>query len=59
MLAALLGPGLVGLGRRRGRSEPARAHPRLHVHWFRWVGDDAFGGGSLYACRCGVVRPAF
>ncbi|WP_336033940.1 hypothetical protein [Geodermatophilus sp. FMUSA9-8] len=34
--------------------------PRLRRHWhrFRWVGEDAFSGASLYACRCGVVRPA-
>ena len=33
--------------------------PRLfHVHWFRRVGDDPFSSASLYACRCGVVRPA-
>jgi hypothetical protein len=31
---------------------------RGHRHRFRWVGDDAFSGSSLYACRCGVVRPA-
>ena len=30
-----------------------------HVHWFRWAGDDLVGNGSLYACRCGVVRPGF
>lgn len=29
----------------------------LHVHWFRWRGEDPFGGSSLYACRCGQVRP--
>ncbi|WP_158657485.1 hypothetical protein [Blastococcus saxobsidens] len=28
-----------------------------HVHWFRWSGADPFSGSSLYACRCGVVRP--
>jgi len=31
---------------------------RTHWHRFRWAGDDAFSGSSLYACRCGVVRPA-
>jgi hypothetical protein len=30
-----------------------------HVHWFRWAGDDQFGNGSLYSCRCGAVRPGF
>jgi hypothetical protein len=30
----------------------------LHVHWFRRVGDDPFSSAGLYACRCGVVRPA-
>ncbi|MCZ2858447.1 hypothetical protein [Blastococcus sp. VKM Ac-2987] len=29
-----------------------------HVHWFRRIGDDAFSGSSLYACRCGQVRAA-
>jgi hypothetical protein len=28
-----------------------------HWHRFRWVGEDAFSTASLYACRCGVVRP--
>ncbi|WP_104523544.1 hypothetical protein [Blastococcus atacamensis] len=28
----------------------------LHVHWFRWTGEDAFSGSSLYTCRCGQVR---
>ena len=28
-----------------------------HVHWFRWADDDLLSNGSLYACRCGVVRP--
>ncbi|MGY1642833.1 hypothetical protein ACI782_17140 [Geodermatophilus sp. SYSU D00703] len=31
---------------------------RPHVHWFRRLGDDPFSGASLYACRCGQVRPA-
>ncbi|MGY1696313.1 hypothetical protein [Geodermatophilus saharensis] len=34
------------------------ARRRWHRHRFRWVGEDAFSGASLYACRCGVVRPA-
>jgi hypothetical protein len=36
-------------------SSPTR---RVHWHRFRWTGDDAFSGASLYACRCGEVRPA-
>ncbi|MEU2349057.1 hypothetical protein [Modestobacter sp. NPDC049651] len=28
-----------------------------HLHGFRRSGDDPFSGASLYACRCGVVRP--
>ncbi|TFV53693.1 hypothetical protein [Blastococcus sp. TF02A-35] len=36
--------------------EPGRPSP-LHVHWFRWSGEDAFSGSSLYTCRCGQVRP--
>ena len=39
--------------RRRGRKEAAG----WHVHWFRRVGDDPYSSASLYACRCGVVRP--
>ncbi|ADB73205.1 hypothetical protein Gobs01_01599 [Geodermatophilus obscurus DSM 43160] len=31
---------------------------RVHRHRFRWTEDDAFSGSSLYACHCGVVRPA-
>jgi hypothetical protein len=30
-----------------------------HVHWFHRVGDDPYSGSSLYACRCGMVRPGF
>ncbi|WP_199522253.1 hypothetical protein [Geodermatophilus marinus] len=49
------------------RSLPVPARPlgraprwrgRLHLHRFRWAADDAFSGSSLYACRCGVVRPS-
>jgi hypothetical protein len=47
---------------RRARSGEGEATPssggRAHWHRFRWTGDDAFSGSSLYACRCGVVRPA-
>ena len=48
------------LGRTRsGNGLPvAVAAARTHWHRFRWAGDDAFSGSSLYACRCGVVRPA-
>ncbi|MGY1719499.1 hypothetical protein ACI8AG_10690 [Blastococcus sp. SYSU DS0552] len=37
--------------------EPKRPSAR-HVHWFRWRSEDAFSGSSLYACRCGQVRPS-
>lgn len=29
----------------------------LHVHRFRFAGEDPFGAHNLYRCRCGVVRP--
>src|SRR3954447_12130401 len=47
-------------GRRTGgrRVVAALPRPRVHVHWFRWSGDDPFSGSSLYTCRCGVVRPS-
>ncbi|MFQ1003258.1 hypothetical protein [Modestobacter sp. SSW1-42] len=35
-----------------------RLLPTVHLHRFRRAGDDPFSGSSLYACRCGVVRPA-
>jgi hypothetical protein len=48
-------------GRRIARgawpTRSSRRSHRLHVHWFRWVGSDAFSSASLYACRCGEVRP--
>ena len=63
-------PGLVGaIGTPGGQGgavstsgprPPAPATPRsgrLHVHRFRRAGDDWFSSASLYACRCGVVRP--
>ena len=31
----------------------------LHVHRYTRVGDEVFGNGSLYSCRCGVVRTGF
>ncbi|GAB3196377.1 hypothetical protein GCM10027261_18940 [Geodermatophilus arenarius] len=36
---------------------PAAARRRHLWHRFRWVGEDSFSGVSLYACRCGRVRP--
>lgn len=45
--------------RRARHTTGAGAHrSAAHVHWFRRVGDDAFSGSSLYACRCGQVRAA-
>ncbi|MCZ2829876.1 hypothetical protein O2W14_13615 [Modestobacter sp. VKM Ac-2986] len=35
-----------------------RRLPVVHLHRFRRAGDDPFSGSGLYACRCGVVRPA-
>jgi hypothetical protein len=29
------------------------------VHRYQRTGDDVFAGGSLYRCRCGVVRAGF
>jgi hypothetical protein len=45
----------------QARSRNVRGSPRpvLHVHWFRRYGDDPYSGASLYACRCGAVRPGF
>lgn len=40
-------------------SAPRSPRPGLHVHRYRRVGDDVFAAGSLYRCRCGVVRPGF
>lgn len=53
---AFLPPGLAtGLWPvRRAGGTPSSA---LHVHRFRRTGDDPFSNASLYACRCGVVRP--
>ncbi|MCZ2817382.1 hypothetical protein [Modestobacter sp. VKM Ac-2984] len=45
----------VGL---RSVLRPARTRPSsAHLHHYRRAGDDPFSGASLYACRCGVVRP--
>jgi hypothetical protein len=30
--------------------------PLLHVHLFRYAGEDSFSANNLYRCRCGVVR---
>jgi hypothetical protein len=38
------------------RRAPAGRRSALHLHWFRATSDHAFGNGSLYACRCGVVK---
>jgi hypothetical protein len=35
-----------------------RRLPVVHLHRLRHTGDDPFSGATLYACRCGVVRPA-
>jgi len=48
------------LERARGTADaPRNQQPttRLHVHLYRRLGDDPFSGASLYACRCGVIRP--
>lgn len=39
-----------------GPVEELKRPSALHVHWFRWSGEDAFSGSSLYACRCGQAR---
>jgi hypothetical protein len=39
------------------RGHARRDRPsRFHLHRFRWVGEEPFGNGSRYACRCGAVR---
>ncbi len=45
---------------RAGEWRPAGHVPARRCLWhrFRWVGEDAFSGAGLYACRCGTVRPA-
>ena len=37
----------------------ALARLGLRVGICCWLGDDPFSESSLYACRCGVVRPGF
>ena len=49
---------LPGDDRAVSRVRPSR-RGLLHVHRYSRVGDDVFSGGSLYSCRCGVVRTAF
>ncbi|MCZ2836059.1 hypothetical protein [Modestobacter sp. VKM Ac-2985] len=34
-----------------------RGSSPVHLHRYRRTGDDPFSSASLYACRCGVVRP--
>ena len=43
------------------RVRGSRSRRRLpgHLHWFRWAGRDPFSSATLYACRCGEVRPGF
>lgn len=48
------GPAAAPRSARHGKS--ASPSP-LHLHRYRRTGDDPFSGASLYACRCGVVRP--
>ncbi|NEK94501.1 hypothetical protein GCU67_10000 [Modestobacter muralis] len=40
------------------RSATGTGTRRPHLHLFSRQGDAPFGNGSLYVCRCGVVRPA-
>ncbi|GAB3365807.1 hypothetical protein [Modestobacter lapidis] len=42
-----------------GRAVVGARPSLLHVHRFSRVGDDVFSAGSLYRCRCGVVRTGF
>jgi hypothetical protein len=44
-----------GYERRTSAGRPSA----LHLHWFRATFDNAFGNGSIYACRCGVVKQGF
>ena len=46
----------VALSPLRSVGSALRAVPK-HVHRFHWAGDHFFGNGSLYACRCSVMRP--
>jgi hypothetical protein len=48
----------AGDARTASASRPSR-RGLLHVHRYTRVGDDVFGNGSLYSCRCGVVRTGF
>jgi hypothetical protein len=41
------------------RTVPLAPRPSAgHRHRYRRVGDDWFGGSTLYGCSCGVVRAA-
>lgn len=41
-----------------GTGAPARRKAGfLHLHRYTWYAEDPFSGHSLYACRCGRVRP--
>lgn len=55
----VLGSTSEGARRLRGAARALEdvAGRRGHLHWFRYAGADPFSGSSLYACRCGVVRP--
>ncbi|CCG01366.1 protein of unknown function [Blastococcus saxobsidens DD2] len=46
----------VGLPRLASLVRRASSATR-HLHHFRWRSPDPFSGSSLYACRCGEVRP--
>ena len=48
------GPSPLPLRRLQVAGETA---PRAHVHWYRWDGENPFGNGALYKCRCGEVKP--
>jgi hypothetical protein len=48
---------VLDIGSPRGRRTPPSRVSPAHLHWFRWSRYDEFSGASLYACRCGVVRP--
>ena len=39
-------------------TRPGMSRLTGHVHWFHWDGEQPFGNGSLYRCRCGLVRHA-
>jgi hypothetical protein len=48
---------IPGLAPQHNARRPAgRGRGVLHVHWYSRAADNPFGNGSLYACRCGVVK---